>query len=410
MSFPPRALAYVLAAGLLSPLTVFSQATHEDAVEKYSEAGQQALAAGQYDEALTNFEQLVKLEPGIAEVHATLAVIYYKQRRYDAAVREIRTAKKLKPGLPKLDSLLGMSLAEQGHFQEALAGLEKGFQQAADAEVRRMCGLQLLRVYTGLQRDEDAVATALQMNKLFPHDPEVLYHTGRIFGNYTYVVMERLHDEAADSIWMMQAQGEAFESQKDYAASIDAFKRVLTMEPNRPGIHYRMGRVYLRRFQEGYDANDRDAAVEQFQQELAVDPVNGNAAYELAQIDYDLGNFEPAREKFEALLTQHPEFEQAQVGLAGVLLETKLAEQAIPHLKQAIALDAGDEVAWYRLARAARLTGDTAGQQQAMVEYQKLHEIKSSQRIKKTRQEANAGAISESGEVTPQHIEQTSQP
>lgn len=410
MSFPPRALACVLVVGLLSPLMVSSQTSHEDAVEKYSEAGQQALAAGQYDEALTNFEQLVKLEPGIAEVHATLAVIYYKQRRYDAAVREIRTAKKLKPGLPKLDSLLGMSLAEQGHFQEALSGLEKGFQQPADAEVRRMCGLQLLRVYTGLQRDEDAVATALEMNKLYPHDPEVLYHTGRIFGNYTYVVMERLHDEAADSIWMMQAQGEAFESQKDYAASIDAFKRVLAMEPNRPGIHYRMGRVYLRRFQEGYDTKDRDAAVDQFQQELTIDPVNGNAAYELAQIDYDLGNFQPAREKFEALLTQHPEFEQAQVGLAGVLLETKQAEQAIPHLKQAIALDAGDEVAWYRLARAERLTGDTTEQQKAMDEYQKLHGIKSNQRVKRTRQEANTGAIEESGDVTPQHIEPTSQP
>jgi tetratricopeptide (TPR) repeat protein len=410
MSFLPRALACVLAVCLLFPLALLSQTSHEDAVEKYSEAGQQALAAGQYDEALRNFEELVKLEPGIAEVHATLAVIYYKERRYDAAVREIRTAKKLKPGLPKLDSLLGMSLAEQGHFQESLAGLEKGFQQMADPEVRRMCGLQLLRVYTGLQRDEDAVATALQMNKLYPHDPEVLYHSGRIFGNYTYVVMERLHDEAADSIWMMQAQGEAFESQKDYAASIDAFKRVLAMEPNRPGIHYRMGRVYLRRFQETYDAKDRDAAVEQFQQELAIDPVNGNAAYELAQIDYDLGNFEPAREKFEALLVQHPEFEQAQVGLAGVLLETKKADMAIPHLNQAIALDGGDEVAWYRLARAARLTGDTAGQQKAMDEYQRLHNLKSTQQIKKTRQEAKAGIIEESGDVTPQHVEPTSQP
>ena len=410
MTFPPRALAFVLAAGLFSPQAAFSQASHDEAVEKYSVAGQQALAAGQYDEALANFEQLEKLEPGIAEVHATLAVIYYKQRRYDAAVREIRTAKKIKPGLPKLDSLLGMSLAEQGHFQESLAGLEKGFQQTADPEVRRMCGLQLLRVYTGLQRDEDAVAAALQMNKLFPRDPEVLYHTGRIFGNYTYVVMERLHDEAADSIWMIQAQGEAFESQKDYAASIDAFNRVLAMEPNRPGIHYRIGRVYLRRFQEGYDAKDRNAAVEQFQQEIAIDPVNGNAAYELAQIDYDLGNFESAREKFEALLAQHPEFEQAQVGLAGVLLETKKAESAIPHLKQAIALDAGDEVAWYRLARASRLIGDASGQQKAMDEYQRLHGLKSSQRVKKTRQEAKSGVIADAGEVTPQHIEPSNQP
>ena len=114
----------------------------------YAEAGQKALAAGHYAEARDNFEQLAKLEPGMAEVHATLAAIYFKLREYELSVREIRTAQKLKPGLPKLDSLLGLSLSELGEFDEALPHLEKGFKQTADPEVRRMCGLQLLRAYT----------------------------------------------------------------------------------------------------------------------------------------------------------------------------------------------------------------------------------------------------------------------
>ena len=160
------------------PRWCLAQSGNDDAEARYANAGQQALAAGQYSEAQTNFEQLAKLEPGIAEVHATLAVIYYKQRQYDSAVREIRTAQKLKPALPKLDSLMCMSLAEMGRFKEALPGLEKGFKQTADTEVRRMCGLQLLRAYTGLQRDPEAVTTALTLNKLYPDDPEILYHTG----------------------------------------------------------------------------------------------------------------------------------------------------------------------------------------------------------------------------------------
>jgi len=393
----------VLMLGCIAPVTAAAQSSNNDAVGKYANAGQEALAAGRYAEAQANFEQLAKLEPGIAEVHATLAIIYYKQRQYDAAVREIRTAQKLKPTLSKLDSLMGMSLAEMGRFKEALPGLEKGFKQTTDAEVRRMSGLQLLRAYTGLQRDPDAVTTALSLNKLYPDDPEILYHTARIYGNLTYLMMEKLHHDAPDSIWMLQAQGEAYESQKDYDGAIQAFQRVLKLEPERPGIHYRMGRVYLTRFNATHESKDRDAAAVEFRAELAVDARNGNAAYELAQIDYDLGNLDQARQQFEALLAQRPEFEQAQVGLAGVLLETQKAELAVPHLKRAIDLEPNDEVAWYRLARALRLTGDAEGQKRAMAEFQRIHAHENEQRAK-------TGILPEAGDVTPQQLGTGAQP
>jgi len=378
-------------------MVISAQSGNDEAAANYADAGQQALAAGRYGEAQTNFENLAKLKPGIAEVHATLAVIYFKQRQYDSAVREIHTAQKLKPALPKLDSLLGMSLAEEGQFKEALPGLEKGFKQSSDAEVKRMCGLQLLRAYTGLNRDSDAVMIALALNKLYPDDPEVMYHTGRIYGNIAYVVMEKLHDDAPDSIWMLQAQAEAYESQKDYQAAIPAFEHVLKVDPNRPGIHYRMGRVYLRRFKDSRDMKDRDAAMEQFHAELAVDPQNGNAAYELAQIDYEAGNLDQAQKQFETVLARHPDFEQAQVGLAGVFLENGNAELAAVQLKRAVALNPNDEVAWYRLTHALRLTRDAEGLKQAMAEFKRLH-------AQSDRLQEKQRVLSDASDITPQEL------
>ena len=35
-----------------------------------------------------------------------------------------------------------------------------------DPATKRMCGLQLMRTYTGLQRDQDAVKVALELNQL----------------------------------------------------------------------------------------------------------------------------------------------------------------------------------------------------------------------------------------------------
>ncbi|HEY9126560.1 MAG TPA: tetratricopeptide repeat protein [Acidobacteriaceae bacterium] len=364
------------------------------AAEQYAQAGQQAMAQGRFPEAQANFEKLAAVEPNVAEVHATLAVIDYKLRNYDNAVKEIRTALKLKPGLPKLDSLLGLSYAELGRFKEALPGLEKGFKQTADPEVRRMCGLQLLRAYTNLDRDPDAVETALTLNKAFPKDPEVLYHTGRIYGNYAYIVMERLHDEGPNSVWMLQAQGEANEAQKDYESAIVAFNHVLVMEPHRPGIHYRLGRVYIKRFQDQQKPEDREAAIREYTAELANDPGNGNAAYELANLAAETGDYDAARKAYASVVERFPDFEEALVGYAGVLLQTQSAKDAVAPLKHATELRPDDQVAWYRLAMADRATGDRAGAQAAMQKFRTLHDADQSLGLRKP---------SES-DVTPQTV------
>ena len=377
-----------------------AKAGSQDESATFAEAGQKALAAGQYAAARANFEQLAKLEPDIAEVHATLAVIYFKEREYELAVREVRTAQRLKPGLPNLDSLLGLSLSELGRFPDALPHLEKAFKQSADPAVRRMCGLQLLRAYTGLSRDADAVETALALNKLYPDDPEVLYNTGRIYGSYAYIVMERLHDKAPGSIWMLQAQGEANESQKNYDAAIVAFNHVLVLDPRRPGIHYRLGRVYLARFRESQKTADRDAAMREFAAELAIDPANGNAGYELANMQANLGNLAEARRQFEQVIQRYPDFEEALVGLAGVCLESDQPQLAIAPLERATRLRPNDEVAWYRLAQADRATGNKEAQLKALAAFKKIH----------SSTPATLRAPNSNDDITPQKISDAPSP
>jgi tetratricopeptide (TPR) repeat protein len=388
----------LLAFGWIFLQPLWPQAANQEEAARCAEAGQKALAAGHYTEAQQNFEQLAKLEPGIAEVHATLAAIYFKQREYELSVHEVRTAQKLKPGLPRLDSLLGLSLSELGQFQEALPHLEKGFKQTGDSNTQRMCGLQLLRAYSGLGRDSDAVEAALALNKIYPNDPEVLYHTGRIYGNFAYIVMEKLHDEAPNSIWMLQAQGEANESQKDYDGAIIAFNHVLALDPHRPGIHYRLGRVYLVRSQESQRPEDRESARREFQAELEIDPGNGNAAYELAKMAADDNNLDEARKQFEAVIARFPDFEQALVGLGGVYLQSEAGAQAVAPLQRAIKLDANDEVAWYRLAQAERAAGNREGAQKALETFRTLHAS------------SNAAHKPPVDDVTPQQLDPGAQP
>src|SRR5947209_9573757 len=134
-----------------------SLAAVQDPVEQYAEQGQAALAAGRYAEAEKAFEKLRQLEPGTAEVHANLGLIYFEEHKFEVAVPVLRQALKLKPTLAKSADLLAMSLSEIGHYDEAVPGLDKCLRKSGDQKIRRLCGLELQRTYTGLKKDSNAV-------------------------------------------------------------------------------------------------------------------------------------------------------------------------------------------------------------------------------------------------------------
>ncbi len=345
----------------------------QSAADQYAEAGQKAIDAGEYPLAQSNFEKLSKLHPEVAEVHATLAAVDFKLRDYDHAVQEIQTAKKLKPSLPGLDSLLGMSLAELGRFQESLPGLEEGFNKAPNQYTQRMCGLQLLRAYTGLHRDADAVTVALDLSRLYPDDAEILYHTSRIFGNYAFLTVHKLEEVAPTSVWRHQAAAEALESQGSTNPAIGEYREVLKLDPHRPKIHYRIGRTLLARWQQNHAPEDRAEAVKEFEQELQVDPTDANATYELAELHRQEHSLDEAQRLFESALKDYPDFQEAQVGLGAVLMAKQKPDLALPHLQRAVALNAGDEVAWYRLSQADRALGNREDEKKALTEFQHLH-------------------------------------
>jgi len=104
----------------LLALSAFGQSSGSSATDRYAEEGQRALAEGRIQDAENAYEKLRDLEPGVAEVHANLGLIYFQEGRFDQAVPSLRQALKLKPGLSKTDNLLAVSLSELGRYTEAL--------------------------------------------------------------------------------------------------------------------------------------------------------------------------------------------------------------------------------------------------------------------------------------------------
>ena len=339
------------------------------ALHQHAKDGELALAEGRYSDAQKAYETLRQLSPGTAEVHARLGLIYFQQGKFTEAIPALREAIRLKPGLPKTDALLAMSLSELGRYEEALPATAKAFAQSSDPALRRMAGLHLQRIYTGLGRDHDAVETALRLSRLHPDDPEVLYHSGRLFANFAYLQTMRLASAAPDSVWLHQAAGEANESQGLYDAALREYRHVLAAAPRRPGIRFRIGRVLLERSRSGGAADDETEARRAFEEELALDPTNANAAYELAEVHRRIGQLEPARQLFEQAVRHYPGHEHARVGLARTLIALDRPQEALPHLKAVLAASPDSDVAHYQLAQAYRALGNTSEQEKALAAF-----------------------------------------
>jgi len=345
------------------------------ALQQQAKEGERALAEGRYLDAQKAYENLRHLSPGTAEVHARLGLIYFQQGKFDEAIPPLREAIKLKPGLPKVDALLGMSLSELGRYEEALPAVSKAFSQNEDGVLRRMAGLHLQRIYTGLGRDPDAVDVSLRLSRLYPDDPEVLYHSGRLFANFAYLQTMRLAKVAPDSVWLHQAAGEANESQGLHDAALREYAQVIAAAPRRPGIHFRIGRVLLERASKDGSAGDLTDARRAFEDELSLDPTNANAAYELAEMHRKAGELEPARKLFEQALTHYPAFDHALVGLARTLIALDRPAEAVPHLRAALKQNPENEVAWYQLAQAYRGAGNGAEQEKALAEFNRVRTL-----------------------------------
>jgi tetratricopeptide (TPR) repeat protein len=371
----------------------------DDSFERIARVGQAALAAGNYAEAEKAFEQLRQREPGIAEIYANLGLIYFQEKKFEAAIPSLRQALKLKPSLSKSEGLLAMSLSEIGHHNEAAPGLEKCLKHSMDAEIKRMCGLELQRAYTGLKKDSKAVEVALELNRLFPDDPEILYQTGKVYGNFAFLTMEKLAQVGPTSVWRHVAAAEAHESQGSYSEAISEYNAVLQLEPNRPGIHYRIGRSLMGRFWQHQSQEDVPAAEKEFTEELRLHPDNANAAYELGEMRRKSRQSDEAERYFEQAIQHYPNFPDAQLGLAAVLLEKNQPEQALAHVQRAAAEDPENEVCWYRLAKIQRALGNTQGQEKALAEYRRLHDL--------ANQQKEVAPIFSPREVTKQEVEPT---
>ncbi len=365
-----RARHLFLAAALLGVLWAVPSASAQSvSAQAVYQQAEEALAENRFADAAVDYERLVAHSPHLPELHAKLGWIYYQMGSFENGATALGRALEIKPGMPTAEALLAICQSELGQFQQSVPVLERLVRNPPDPSLARMLGLELQRGYLGLKRYRDAAATALELSGRYPDDPEILYYTGRLYGDFSFLTMQKLSKLEQDSVWARLAAAEAYETREKYDLAVVEYRKVLELEPGRAGIHFRIGRI-LR-----YDMQPRRPlaeAVAEFERELRLDASNASAAYELGEALRVMGEPGRARGYFEQAIEYYPDYEEPRIGLARVLLRSEQPREAIQHLEKAIAVNKSNEVPYYLMSQAYRELGDEEKSQEALRRFQAL--------------------------------------
>jgi len=342
-----------------------------------------ALSEGDYASAITSLERLARLQPGVAEVHADLGMAYYFAGRPEDAIGQCRAALKLKPSLAHAHYFLGASLAEGGQCKDALAYLEKDYSRATEPQLKRVLGTDAVRCNMALNRPDKAVDFIRLLGYDAPDDPEVLYLSSHVYSELSTRASQRLLMTAPGSPQAHQLNAEVLEMQEKPNEAAEEYRKVLSLNPKLPGIHYRLGRLLL--------AGPRgpttlDDARREFEGELKTDPGNAAAEYELGEMAREARLWGQAVEHFERAVRLESQFTEALIGLGKSLVSAGRAQEAVAPLEKAVKLEPQNPNAHYQLSFAYRRLGREEEAKKELAAYKETHE-----KLVKSRQAIRAG-------------------
>ena len=248
-----------------------------------------------------------------------------------------------------------LDLAKSGHCNEAIPLLKKAMSPSGDKTARRDAGLAGVRCAM-VKNDFDAADDFLRrLISDFPSDPEVLYTAVHTYSDLATRASQQLATRAPNSAEAHELDAEALEMQGKWQDAAKQYQKILQLNPQMPGIHFRLGRLLLSEPNPPADAAAQ--AKKEFQEELQIDPSNAGAEYVLGELARESQQWDDAIKHFTRAAQLDSSFGDAYLGWGVSLVSTKKFSEAVAPLEVAVKLEPQNPAAHYNLAIAYTRTG-----------------------------------------------------
>src|SRR5579863_8720373 len=269
-------------------------------------AGYAAQQAGQLEEARSQFAEVVRLTPQIAEGREALGAVLLELSKPSEAIPQLEAAARLKPDDPGIEANLAYAFAQSGqpakampHFEAVLRLGARAGQPALDAPFY------------------DAYARALAADA----KPDKALEQ--------FAVEEKLTGPRADvedAIGLVNAQVGKWDDAKL------AFQKAIAADASDVGARVHLGAVYRKQ-------NDLAASIETLETAIRMEPPNADAFVEYGRSLTAAGRDEPAEPAFEQAVKLNPQLPGAAADLGMCLQRLGRQQEAIPWFEKALAAD-----------------------------------------------------------------------
>jgi len=305
---------------------------------------------GRLEEAVTHYNEAVRLKPDYAEAYNNLGDALHGLGRLEEAVASYKKALRLMPDLAGAYYNLGNALQESGRLEEAVAQYREALRHEPGlAEAHGNLGAAL----EGLGRLEEAVTHLTEAVQLKP-DYAIAYNNlgnalqqmGRFDEAVTqYKEALRLKPEYAEAYNNL---GNALQGLGRFEEAMAQYKEVLRLKPDSAGACFNLGNAFqgLGRLED---------AVTQYKEALRLEPNFAGAHYNLGNVFQQLSSYHESAAQYREVLKQAPGSAETHNSLGVALVRLGQLEEAAMHFKEALRLKPDYAAAQANLSRALAL-------------------------------------------------------
>ncbi len=298
----------------------------------------------------------------------TEGIAHFERGEYLAAESSLKQA--VTTGAdPRAAVFLALARAMNGECEEAIPDLQTQFAIVTDEKLRRLTGLSLANCEISDNRFEDALVVLENLKRLYPSDADVLYETARLHMQAWNEIVREMFLETPASYRVNQLSGEIFDVQGMYVEAVAQYRAAIAKNPKAVGLHFEAGRALL---MSSHSPEALKEAQQEFEEELALNPTDAVAEFEIAQILQTQQRGDEALPHLERAVQLNDRFPEALIALAKLKLLAKANQEGISLLERAVQLEPNSEAARYSLMVAYRDSGRTEDAAREKAELEKL--------------------------------------
>jgi len=296
-------------------------------------------------------------------------VTAFQHGRYVEACRLLQDAVSRDPKDEHARTFLALARAGAGHCADAIPELTARFGASADPDLARLTGLALVQCLVARGDTDKAVPVEAQLEAKYPDDADVLFQAARLHMKAFNDVTHRMFERTPASYRVNQLSAEIFETQNRFAEAAAEYRKAIQKNPKAVDLHFRLGRAILL---ESHEPEALAAARKEFEAELALNPDDAAAEFQIGQILNASARPADALPHFQRALDLGPDFIEAALAVGKMRVQAKQYAEAIRLLEHVVALDPRNEAAHYNLMLAYRNSGQMDKARSEQQAYEKL--------------------------------------